>query len=257
MSLMIQGGPTIMSDSTPHAWVNLVSRRDLLRVASLGVAGALLPGARAAAAVKPDAASAKSVIVLWMAGGVTHLESFDPKPDAPSEIRGSLGVVKTTLPGVLFNEVMPHLARRTGTLALLRSFVAGTDDHLLGQVHSLSGRKVTADKLFSEPNVGSVVSKLLGGRNGLPGYVAVPGTTRPGPPPHNLFTAAWLGREHDPFCTGGKPRNEDFTARVKEPAEEDFHRQSLTPSAEIGDRLDGRRSLRDRLDAGLRSLERA
>src|SRR5262249_50047507 len=113
-------------------------------------------------------------------------------------------------------------------------------------------------KISGEPNVGSVVSKLLGGRDGLPGYVAIPGTTRPGPPPYNLFTAAWLGREHDPFCTGGKPRNEDFTAKVKEAPEEEVLRQTLTPAADSGrDRLGGRRSLRDRLDAGLRSLERS
>src|SRR5262249_37607077 len=146
----------------------------------------------------------------------------------------SLGVVKTTLPGVLFNEVMPQLARQTGKLVLLRSFVAGTDDHLLGQAFNLSGRKVTIDKISGEPNVGSVVSKLLGSRNGLPGYIAVPGTTRPGPPPYNLFTGAWLGREHDPFPTGGKPRNDDFTAKVKEADEEDFHRQSVAAAAETG-----------------------
>jgi hypothetical protein len=243
--------------TTPHSWANLVSRRDLLRVASLGVAGTLLPRLSPASQSKLEA-SAKSVIVLWMAGGVTHLDSFDPKPDAPSEIKGSLGVVKTTLPGVLFSEVMPQLARQTGKMAVLRSFVAGTDDHFLGQVFALSGRKVTADKILSEPNVGSVVSKLLGSRNGLPGYVAVPGTTRPGPPPHNLFTAAWLGREHDPFPTGGKPRNEDFTAKVKEPSEEDFHRQCLTPAPDTtSDRLNGRRSLREKLDAGLRALDRS
>src|SRR5215831_15597365 len=81
--------------TTPHSWANLVSRRDLLRVASLGIAGTLLPRLSPASQSQLQA-SAKSVIVLWMAGGVTHLDSFDPKPDAPREIKGSLGVVKTT-----------------------------------------------------------------------------------------------------------------------------------------------------------------
>src|SRR5215213_9557510 len=103
-------------NAIPHAWADLVSRRDLLRVASLGIAGTLLPGLSPASS-RAVAGKAKSVIVLWLAGGVTHLESFDPKPDAPREIRGSLGVVKTTLPGVLFSEVMPHLARQTDRLA--------------------------------------------------------------------------------------------------------------------------------------------
>lgn len=244
-----------MMHSLPNAWADLVSRRDLLRVASLGVAGTLLPGLSRASS-QPAAGTAKSVIVLWMAGGVTHLESFDPKPDAPQEVRGSLGAIPTTLPGVRFGEVMTQLARLTGKLAVLRSFVAGTDDHFLGQAFALSGRRVTPDRIIAEPNVGSVVSRLLGPRDGLPAYIAVPGTTRPGPPPVNMFTAAWLGREHDPFSTGGKPKHEDFTARVKEANEEDFHRQSLSPPDGGPDRLRGRQSLRARLDIGLRRLEK-
>jgi hypothetical protein len=250
-----------MADSTiatpMHAWDTLVSRRDLLRVASVGVAGALLPNLCRASQHAP-AGKAKSVIVLWMAGGVTHIDSFDPKPDAPREIRGTLGAIRTTLPGVLFCETMPYLARQMKHLAVLRNFVPATDDHFLAQAFALSGRRVTPDRITTEPNVGAVVAKLLGPRNGLPGYLAVPGTTRPGPPPVNLFTGGWLGREYDPFATGGRPRNDDFTAKVKEPAEEDFHRQSLTPPPDTGaDRLGARRSLRARLDAGLRRLEKA
>src|SRR5947208_2825507 len=134
-----------------HAWQGLVSRRDLLRVASVGVAGALLPGLTAAARKKP-AGKARSVIVLWMAGGVTHIDSFDPKPDAPREVRGSLRATRTTLPGVLFNEPMPHLARMMRRLAVLRSFVPGTDDHFLGHAFALSGRRSTADRNPTEPN---------------------------------------------------------------------------------------------------------
>lgn len=241
--------------SSASAWHPLVSRRDLLRVASVGVAGTLLSGVSPA---NHPSGKAKSVIVLWMGGGVTHLDSFDPKPDAPREVRGSLGAIRTTLPGILFSEVMPHLARQTHRLAVLRSFVARTDDHFLAQAYGLSGRQVTMDRITTEPNVGAVVAKLLGPRNHLPGYIAVPGTTRPGPPPKNLFTGGWLGREYDPFSTGGKPRNEDFTAHVKEASEEDFHRQALTPPPELSDsRIAGRRSLRARLDAGLAKMEQA
>ena len=68
----------------------LLDRRDLLRIGSVGIAASALPGVRANSAKK-----AKSVLVLWMAGGVTHHESFDPKPDAPEEIRGSLGTIQT------------------------------------------------------------------------------------------------------------------------------------------------------------------
>src|SRR5207245_1174189 len=147
----------------PPAWNVLLSRRDLLRVSSLAVAGSVLPGVRAATPAK-----AKSVLLLWMAGGVTHIDSFDPKPDAPSE---------------------------------------------------------------------------------------VPGGSRLGPPPPNLFTGGWLGREYAPFCTGGQPRNEDFTARVHEAAEEQFNQQAVTPALGLdAPRLAGRKSLRERLDGELQLM---
>src|SRR5262249_6543627 len=89
----------------PLAWHGLLSRRDLLRVCSVGLAAAALPSwltgaARARTATPAPEARARSVILLWMAGGVTHLDSFDPKPDAPKEIRGTLGALATCLPGV-------------------------------------------------------------------------------------------------------------------------------------------------------------
>jgi uncharacterized protein (DUF1501 family) len=240
----------------PPAWDGLLGRRDLLRVGAVGLASSLLPGA--CAAEHAGRATARSVIVLWMAGGVTHLDTFDPKPDAPAEIRGTLGAIATTLPGVRFSETMPCLARQAHRLAVVRSFSSGNDDHFLSQAFGLSGKRVSATQLTAEPNVGAVVAKVLGPRGGLPGYIAVPGTTRPGPPPTNLFTGGWLGREFAPFATGGRARNEDFTAGVSEAAEEDFTRQALDFAAGTGaGRLDDRRTLRERLDAGLRRLESA
>jgi hypothetical protein len=239
----------------PPSWDNLLSRRGLLRVGGVGVIGALLPEG---AAASEAAGRARSVIVLWMAGGVTHIDSFDPKPDAPREVRGSLGAIATNLPSVRFCETLPCLARQAHRLALVRTFASGSDDHFLSQAFALSGRRVTPAQITTEPNVGSVVARMLGPRAGLPGYLAVPGTTRPGPPPKNLFTGGWLGHEYDPFATGGRPRNEDFTAKVSEAAEEDFHLQALQYAADLdGARLERRRSLREGLDASLRRAEAA
>jgi uncharacterized protein (DUF1501 family) len=244
---------------SPHNdWSPLLSRRDLLRVGSLGLAATLLPGVGTTATPRQTGATADSVIVLWMAGGLTHIDSFDPKPDAPAEIRGTLGSIATAVPGVRFNETLPHLARAAGHLAVVRSFSHGSDDHFLSQAYALSGRRVPMSQITTEPNVGAVVAHLHGPRAGFPGYVAVPGTTRPGPPPTNLFTGGWLGRQFAPFATGGQPRNEDFTARVAEAEEEAFNQQALTLAAGVdGARLGGRQSLRDRLDGGLRALEAA
>ena len=82
---------------------------------------------------------------------------------------------------------------------------------------------------MTEPNVGSVVSYLQGPRSGLPGYVAVPGITRPGPPPHNLFVAGWLGEAYLPFAVGGEPSEPDFTKNLAE--------KSDNPPAQVEENL--------------------
>jgi hypothetical protein len=119
-------------------------------------------------------------------------------------------------------------------------------------------RLASAREFTTEPNVGSIVSKLNGPRSGFPGYIAIPGTTRPGPPPFNLFVGGWLGSQYAPFSTGGKARNEDFTAGVAEDAEEEFAKQGVKPAAGLdAERLAGRRTLRDLLDTRLRHAEAA
>ncbi|HTN01518.1 MAG TPA: DUF1501 domain-containing protein [Planctomycetaceae bacterium] len=194
---------------------SVVCRRDLLKVGPLAVSASLWPSLLApgiAHGSESPLAKAKSVIFLWMGGGVTQLETFDPKPEAPVEVRGKLGTAATSLPGVYFSEACPQLAQIAHELSVVRTFAHDSNDHLLSQVYTLSGRKVTPAQLFSEPNIGAIVQYLLGSRNGLPGYIAVPGITRPGPPPHNLFVGGWLGAQYAPFCLGGQPAQPDFTA---------------------------------------------
>ena len=195
----------------------LMQRRDLLRVGSLSIAATALPAAmlagnrttRAAGTNEPREGKgrAKSVIFLWMAGGVTHIDSFDPKPDAPIEIRGTLDDMPTNVPGMRFCETLPHLAKIADKLAVLRSYSHDSNDHLLSQVYTLSGKKIAnMTQLFSEPNIGSLIWQLQGPRNGLPGYIAVPGITRPGPPPYNLFVGGWLGKPYRAVLPGGHSR---------------------------------------------------
>jgi hypothetical protein len=154
--------------------------------------------------------------------------------------------------------VMPRLAAHTRHMCVLRSYSHDSNDHFLSQAFALSGRKVPMPNITTEPNIGSIVAHLQGPRAGFPGYIAVPGTTRPGPPPTNLFTGGWLGRQYDPFPTGGRPRDEDFTARVAEAPEEEFNQQALSlPLGMDLRRLSGRRSLRERIEASLRQDEDA
>src|SRR5438094_943945 len=139
-------------EDSPLGLNSLWNRRDVLRVGSVSIAASAVPaallagGSAAAAEAKPAAVEgkgkAKSVIFLWMAGGVTHIDSFDPKPDAPVEVRGTLGEIPTSMPGTRFCETVPHLAKIADQLCLVRSYSHDSDDHLLSQVYTLSGRKV-------------------------------------------------------------------------------------------------------------------
>jgi len=240
----------------------LIARRDVLTLGSVSAAASIMPAAWSATGPRnAAAATADSVIFLWMGGGVSHIDSFDPKPHAPQEIRGSLAAISTALAGVHFTEVMPQLARLADEMCLVRSFSHDSNDHLLSQVYTLSGRKVTAAQLFSEPNIGSVISYLQGARNGLPGYIAVPGITRPGPPPHNLFVGGWLGNGYAPFCTGGVPEQPDFTVGEKSHnpsplASEDLAPKDLQPLAGLSAvRLENRIALRKALDDARRESD--
>ena len=247
------------------ALANGLNRRDMLRVGSLSISASLLSalGLEAHAAGRRELnGKAQSVIFLWMGGGVTHIDSFDPKPEAPEEIRGELTAIDTSLPGVQFCETLPCLARITDQLAVVRTYSHDSNDHLLSQVYTLSGRKVSRTQLFTEPNIGSIVSYLFGSRKGMPGYIAIPGITRPGPPPHNLFVGGWLGNQYAPFAVGGRPEQPDFTVGHKQfdpPAEVE---EELNPSElafangmTLG-RLDRRTRLRDCLDQALGRAER-
>ncbi len=244
------------------AFRSIVTRRDLLKVGPIALTAAVWPGLglQAHAAFTPAAgAKAKSIIYLWMGGGVTHIDSLDPKPEAPPEIRGRLDAIDTALPGVQFSETCPNLAKIANDLCVVRSFSHDSDDHLLSQVYTLSGRKVTPNQLFTEPNIGSIVQYLMGPRNGLPGYIAVPGITRPGPPPHNLFVGGWLGGQYAPFCVGGQPEQPDFTVGEKELNPSPRADENLVPpelrfpdGLNVG-RLERRASLRSSLEQSLKT----
>jgi hypothetical protein len=237
---------------------SLWSRRDALRVGALSIAATLLPARTAQAAVRKDG-KARSVIFLWMAGGVSHIDGLDPKPDAPVEIRGTLGAIPTKVSGLLFNESLPCLARVADRLAVVRSYTSESDEHLVSQAYALSGRKVTPAQVSSEPNLGAVVSRLHGSRNSIPAYLAVPGALRPDAG-HNLFVGGWLGPQYAPFAVGRPPggfklgtpqtaKNVDIEADLRG----GLFRPADGPEAP---KLDTRRRLRDQLEESARRVEK-
>jgi hypothetical protein len=265
MTLPSNDGQTTTSPLKPLQ--SILARRDILKIGSLGIAASALPFAQSqlvASDIASTTSEVDSVVLLWMAGGVTHLESFDPKPEAPEQIRGTLDPIATAIPGIAFGEVMPGLARLANELAILRSYSHDSNDHFLSQGFALSGRRVNLSQITTEPNVGAIVSYLKGSRSGLPGYIAIPGTTRPGPPPHNLFVGGWLGGQYGPFAVGGQPDEPDFTvpfARDETPVEivnEDLRPPALALRPDLTSiRLSRRDSLRKQLDQRLLSLEQS
>src|SRR5262245_14268325 len=114
-------------------------RRDFLRIGSLAIGGLSLPW-RLAAASGPAGPALKetAVVVLFLAGGPSHLETFDPRMDAPEGIRSVTGEVRTSIPGVTFGGTFPRLAALARRLVVVRSFHHGINDHVKAIRHVLS-----------------------------------------------------------------------------------------------------------------------
>ncbi|MBX9579718.1 MAG: DUF1501 domain-containing protein [Gemmataceae bacterium] len=137
------------------------SRRAVLTAGGLGLLGVSLADAFRAKA-EPRRRDI-SCIVLWLDGGPSHLETFDPKPAAPEAVRGPYGVVQTPVPGVLFSELMPQTAARMGRCALIRSLAHQSSDHFAAPMLTGSYDGRTA--------LGAVVAKLRGPLGAMPAYV--------------------------------------------------------------------------------------
>jgi hypothetical protein len=181
----------------------------MLRGTVLGFGGiALADLLRMQAAAGIPEADERSVIIVFQAGGPSHLETWDMKPDAPVEYRGEFGSIATDLPGYRVGEYMPRLSQMCRNLAILRSTWHDQGEHGQACHTVLTGYRPTKGDPGNEfPSVGSIVSKELGPRhNGVPPYVA----TMTSLPSSN---AAFLGVEHNPFQTYGYPTSPGFRVR--------------------------------------------
>src|SRR5262245_28045988 len=120
----------------------------------------------------PIPAKADSVIHIFLPGGIAHQEFFDPKPYAPVEYRGELGVVPTKIAGEVFSETLPKTAQVADRISVIRSFTHGEAAHERGTHNMFTGYKPSPALQF--PSMGSVVSHEYGPRNNLPPYVCIP-----------------------------------------------------------------------------------
>jgi hypothetical protein len=184
------------------------TRRDFLKVGAIGMTGLVLPEllrarARASAAGKPTRST--SVIWLWLGGGPTHIETFDPKMSAPSEYRSALGAIKTNVTGIELGAVFPRMAQVADKMAFVRSFAHNNSGHGGGTHWVMTGYDYPpADNNQApiKPGFGSIIARVRGANNpasGLPTYVRINGTYGDGP--------AWLGPAYGPFDTSGDSRN--------------------------------------------------
>lgn len=161
-----------------------ITRRDSLMfgtMAGFGLAAASSQSATAAAATGPFG-SAKRCVLIWLDGGPSHLETFDPKPNAAVEVRGPLGIVKTKLPGIVLGEGMPQLAERIDQTTIIRSMTSPVGEHNLATLYALTGHIPggrAAAPAFSLPAAAilrkqQTVQLALPSQIALPSHIAVP-----------------------------------------------------------------------------------
>jgi uncharacterized protein (DUF1501 family) len=182
-----------------------ISRRSFLKVGSLGALGLSLPGLlRAKAADSRDV----SCILLWLQGGISHIDSFDPKPEAPAEIRGDFGAIATKVPGILVCDPLPRLAAVQDQYSILRSLNPKNGSHGVADAYVLSGHPFNPALTF--PSYGAVVAKEKGDRNSLPPYVQM------GTAIDQRFgggVAGFLGDQYNPFVLPGDASRPNFRVR--------------------------------------------
>ncbi|MBS0264973.1 MAG: DUF1501 domain-containing protein [Planctomycetes bacterium] len=202
------------------AYCDGIDRRGFLRVGSLaGLSLAQvmrLQAARAAdSAVGPGRASKDiNCIFIFIIGGMAHQDLWDPKPDAPAEIRGDFNPIRTAVPGMFVTDILPHVAGVTDQLAILRGLTHGDPDHTAGYhvmmtgAHPGTGGNFNRNKQDNNvhPCLGSMVAKVGGGNGSLPPYISVPNFLNSGGP-------AFLGASYAPFVIESDPAAPDFSVR--------------------------------------------
>lgn len=234
-------------------------RRDLLKAGVLGLFGlglrdflhlrtvlaqadrreqeAAAEEGREAAPAVVGRGTADAAILIWLAGGLSHLDSWDPKPDAPQEVRGTFDTIPTAIAGERFAQHLKHCAQIAGDLCVIRSMTSNEAAHERGTHYLMTGYPPLPG--FAVPSYGAVTARMLPRRSALPPYVAVPS-------PIEYGGAGFLGAALDPFSPGGDPGNPNF--RV----------QDLQPEGGLTiERVDRRRGLRAAVDAAFARHEAA
>lgn len=191
---------------------NAISRRNVLTIGAVGGIGLTLTDffrIRQAQAdqkhYKTKEGTAKSVIFIFMPGGMAHQESFDPKPLAPIEFRGPMNSIATSITGVRINETWVQTAKVADKIAICRSMTHGEAAHERGTHNMFIGYRPSPALAF--PSMGSVVAHEFGPRNNLPPYVCVPNQ------PNEFAGTGYLSSSFAGFSLGADPASANFRVR--------------------------------------------
>jgi hypothetical protein len=208
---------------TPHD--HPLTRREALQI-GIGMFGLSLPAylQKLHAGEVNHARRDVSCICLFLAGGISHFESWDPKPDAPEGIRGMWKPAATNVPGIFITEKMPLMAQKMNKVTIVRSWKGINGDHAGGSQHVMSGVLPTGQQYF--PNFGCVYTALrglrTGGMGGMPPYVGLPVDARYTNP------TGYLGPAYGPYTIDGDPSSDKFGVKgMNMPRSQFDSRQSL------------------------------
>ncbi|MCA9449681.1 MAG: DUF1501 domain-containing protein, partial [Candidatus Omnitrophica bacterium] len=197
-----------MKTSKPLGCKGFPDRRDFLRVGVLSGIGLTLGDALRLQAAHAEEGSpgpkAESAILIFLSGGMSHVDTFDPKPYSPIEYRGDLGTVKTST-GDVFGSQLPKLAGIADKISVIRSMNHGEAAHERGRHNMLTGYRPSPAIIY--PSVGSVVAHELGTRNDIPPYVSIPSSG------DEYMGTGYLSSAYGPFSVGGEPSNQNFEVR--------------------------------------------
>src|SRR5262245_22117501 len=231
-------------------------RRSFLQVGTIPLLSPgllhVLAGRAAADAPRPKA---RACIILFQLGGPYQCETFDPKPNAPDEVRGLFKPARTPVPGLQFTEGLPLVARHGDKLCILRGVHHTIRCHNPAIYCSLVGREATdpmaisnrtAAKRTDHPHYASVVARLRPARADMPNHVIIPQLTNNGPSKSPGLLAGYLGAGYDPFVLGADPSEPDF--RVE---------SAGLPIEVTGERFADRQILLQRLDEQQRQVEKS
>lgn len=184
------------------------------------------------------AAKAQSIIHIFLPGGISAQESFDPKPFAPIEYRGPADSIPTKLEGVRFSEHLKHTAKIADKITVIRSMTHGEAAHERGTHNMFTGYRPSP--ALNYPSFGSVISHELGPRKNLPPYVCIPQQPNP------YAGSGYLSSAFGPFSVGSDPNNKDFSVR-----------DLSLPGGVTPEHFEKRKNLLATVDSHFRSLEKS